>query len=285
MINLCTVSDNNYLLKGLTLYESLKKHSKDFILHYLCIDEESYTSLKSFECASLKVYSVDSLIQKDPLLLNLKNSEYKYFCWSLASYFSNYLLLKGNSITYIDSDIYFHDNIEVILNEIGSRDVGIFRHRQFPLSTYRPEGLYNVGVVHFKNTQLGISVSNWWTDAVLNKKYPQLATCGDQKYLDNFPNLCPKDSIYLDENIGHGAPWLWQLYEFISPTKIIWENQEQNLIFTHFSQFQFNGDSYIPSLMHHIYTPLDEYKNNINLKVIYDEYFTNLKLTQSLYKL
>ena len=285
MINLCTVSDNNYLLKGLTLYESLKKHSKDFILHYLCIDEESYTSLKSFECASLKVYSVDSLIQKDPLLLNLKNSEYKYFCWSLASYFSNYLLLKGNSITYIDSDIYFHDNIEVILNEIGGRDVGIFRHRQFPLSTYRPEGLYNVGVVHFKNTQLGISVSNWWTDAVLNKKYPQLATCGDQKYLDNFPNLCPKDSIYLDENIGHGAPWLWQLYEFISPTKIIWENQEQNLIFTHFSQFQFNGDSYIPSLMHHIYTPLDEYKNNINLKVIYDEYFTNLKLTQSLYKL
>lgn len=285
MINLCTVSDNNYLLKGLTLYESLKKHSKDFILHYLCIDEGSYTSLKSFECASLKVYSVDSLIQKDPLLLNLKNSEYKYFCWSLASYFSNYLLLKGNSITYIDSDIYFHDNIEVILNEIGGRDVGIFRHRQFPLSTYRPEGLYNVGVVHFKNTQLGISVSNWWTDAVLNKKYPQLASCGDQKYLDNFPNLCPKDSIYLDENIGHGAPWLWQLYEFISPTKIIWENQEQNLIFTHFSQFQFNGDSYIPSLMHHIYTPLDEYKNNINLKIIYDEYFTNLKLTQSLYKL
>ncbi len=36
--------------------------------------------------------------------------------------------------------------------------------------------------------------------------------------------------------------------------------------------------------MHHIYTPLDEYKTNINLKVIYDEYFTNLKLTQSLYK-
>tara|TARA_R100000908_G_C3747700_1_gene142711 strand:+ start:644 stop:1501 length:858 start_codon:yes stop_codon:yes gene_type:complete len=285
MINLCTVSDNNYLLKGLTLYESLKKNSKDFILHYLCIDEESYTSLKSFECASLKVYNVDSLVQEDPLLLNLKNSEYKYFCWSLASYFSNYLLLKGNSITYIDSDIYFHDNIEVILKEIGGRDVGIFRHRQFPLSTYRPEGLYNVGVVHFKNTQLGISVSNWWTDAVLNKKYPQLATCGDQKYLDNFPNLCPKDSIYLDENIGHGAPWLWQLYEFISPTKIIWENQEQNLVFTHFSQFQFNGDSYVPSLMHHIYTPLDEYKNNINLKVIYDEYFTNLKLTQSLYKL
>ena len=285
MINLCTVSDINYLLKGLVLYESLKKHSKDFTLHYLCIDDKSYEVLKPLECESLKVYNVDSLVQEDPLLLNLKNSEYKYFCWSLASYFSNYLLLKGNSITYIDSDIYFHDNIEVILNEIGGRDVGIFRHRQFPLSTYRPEGLYNVGVVHFKDSELGINVSDWWTDAVLNKKYPQLATCGDQKYLDNFPNLCPKDSIYLDENIGHGAPWLWQLYEFISPTKIMWENQEQNLVFTHFSQFQFNGDSYVPSLMHHIYTPLDEYKNNINLKVIYDEYFTNLKLTQSLYKL
>ena len=37
MKNICTVSDNNYLIKGLTLYESLKESSKDFILHYLCI--------------------------------------------------------------------------------------------------------------------------------------------------------------------------------------------------------------------------------------------------------
>jgi len=140
-------------------------------------------------------------------------------------------------------------------------------------------------VVFFRNSELGISVSDWWTDAVLNKKYPNLATCGDQKYLDNFPSLCPKDSIYLDENIGHGAPWLWQLYEFISPTKIKWENQEQDLVFTHFSQFDFNEDSYVPSLMHHVYTPLKDYNENPNLKLIYDEYFTNLKLTKSLYKL
>ena len=285
MKNLCTVSDINYLLQGLTLYESLKKTTDDFILHYLCIDEKSYDILKPLENDILKVYIVDTFVSVDPLLLNLKNSEYKYFCWSLASYFSNKLLQKLDFITYIDSDIYFHKNIDVIFKEIGSRDVGIFRHRQFPLTTYRPEGLYNVGIVFFRNSDLGFSVSNWWVDAVLNKKYPQYATCGDQKYLDNFPNLCPKDSIYVDENIGHGAPWLWQLYTFIDTHKIKWENQEQDLIFTHFSQFQFNNTSYVPSLMHHIYTPLSEYSTNPNLKLIYDDYFTNLKLTKALYNL
>lgn len=285
MKNLCTVSDINYLVYGLTLYESLKKTTEDFILHYLCIDEKSYKVLKPLENDTLQVYSVDSFISTDPLLLNLKNSEYRYFCWSLASYFSNKLLKKVDSITYIDSDIYFHESIDVIFKEIGSRDVGIFRHRQFPLSTYRPEGLYNVGVVFFRNSDLGLSVSDWWSDAVLNKKYREYATCGDQKYLDNFPNLCPKESIYLDENIGHGAPWLWQLYTFVDAHKIKWENQEQDLIFTHFSQFQFNNNSYVPSSMHHIYTPMSEYTTNPNLKLIYDEYFTNLKLTTTLYKL
>ena len=285
MKNLCTVSDINYLLQGLTLYESLKKTTSDFILHYLCIDEKSYDVLKPLENNTLKVYSVDTFVSSDPLLLNLKNSEYRYFCWSLASYFSNKLLSKVEFITYIDSDIYFHGNIDIILKEIGSRDVGIFRHRQFPLNTYRPEGLYNVGVVFFRNSELGVSVSDWWSDAVLNKKYREYATCGDQKYLDNFPNLCPPESIYLDENIGHGAPWLWQLYEFIDTHKIKWENKEQDLIFTHFSQFKFEDTGYVPSLMHHIYTPMDEYSTNPNLKLIYDDYFTNLKLTKKLYKI
>ena len=62
MKNICTVSDNNYLIKGLTLYESLKESSKDFILHYLCIDDTSFNKLIQFESETLKVWNINKLL-------------------------------------------------------------------------------------------------------------------------------------------------------------------------------------------------------------------------------
>ena len=287
MINICTVSDTNYLIKGLTLYESLLRNTDDFTLHYLCIDNESYDNLKKYENKSLIVYNVDDLLSQDQNLVNLKNKNYKYFCWSLASYFSNYLMKKNNeSITYIDSDIYFHASFNEVLNEIGNKEIGIFRHRQFDMHSGRPEGMFNVGVVYFNNGEIGKHLLNWWCDAVLHMKYPELATCGDQRYLDAYIDICPDDLIFIDGNIGHGAPWQWQLYDFSEYEKdglIIWNGVRQKLHFTHFSQFIYGENSYTPSSMHYIYTPLNTYNEIPSLKMIYDEYYDNLKQIKNKY--
>lgn len=290
MKQICTVSDYNYLSKGLTLYESLLEHTTNFKLNYLCIDEKSYNFLKNYESESLIVWNINHLLRNDKKLLELKKSNYRYFCWSLASYFSNFLMKKNNeSITYIDSDILFHDSLDVILDSIGERDLGIFRHRQFDLNSNRPEGLYNVGVVFFKNSDLGKFILHWWSDAVLHMKYPSLSTCGDQKYLEEFTKMCPKERIFIDGEIGHGAPWQWQLFDFSSyqdNQTIIWENKPQKLIFSHFSQFEYDleNNSYVPSLQHHIYTPLENYSNIKGLKFIYDSYFSKIKEVYLKYK-
>jgi len=287
MKNLCTVSDINYLIKGLTLYESINVNYKDFILHYLCIDDETYNKLVSLNIENLKPYNITNLLNEDKKLNLLKSFNYKYFCWSLASYFSNFLLEKNNfDITYIDSDIFFHQDINILLEEIGDNQIAIFRHRQFPLVFNRPEGFYNVGVVHFKNKEYGRLVLKWWSDAVLNMKYPHLSTCGDQKYLDEFTKLCPKEHIFIDGNIGHGAPWHWQLYDLSSyeiDGCIKWEEKKQKLLFTHFSQFVMEENSYIPSTQHHIYTPIENYTIIPGLKIIYDDYYNKLKSTKKKY--
>ena len=57
MKHLATVSDKNYLIKGLTLYESLVAKSDDFILHYLLINQEVYEKCKKLENKNLKFYS------------------------------------------------------------------------------------------------------------------------------------------------------------------------------------------------------------------------------------
>jgi hypothetical protein len=286
IINLCTVSDDSFIYKGLTLYESLKARSSNFLLHYLCIDDSTYDRLKDRQNESLKLYKVSDLINKDQALKALKEQEYRYFCWSLASYFSNYLLELGlESITYIDSDIFFHKDIQIILDAVGEKEIGVFRHRQFQMEISRNEGWFNVGVVHFKNKEVGRQVLKWWANSVLNKLHPELATCGDQRYLDafrldsNVAKVC-----FFDGEIGHGAPWHWQIYnldDYANSGKISWLGKQQDLIFTHFSQFvhNFKEDSYIPSTQHHCYTPLSQYSSDKNLKLIYDSYFDCLKQT------
>ena len=289
MRQLCTVSDHNYLSKGLALYESLKEHSKDFVLNYLCIDEKTFSFLKEYQSESLIVWNIKDVLESNIVLHNLFKNEYRYFCWSLASYFSNFLMkINNETITYIDSDILLHDNIDLLYNSFNNNDIGIFRHRQFPLNSQRPEGLFNVGIVYFKNTDLGKVVLNWWADAVLYKKYPHLSTCGDQKYLEEFVRLCPKNRIFVDGEIGHGAPWQWYLYDFSnikSDWSIIWEGKKQKLVFSHFSQFKYNleNDTYIPSEQHHIYTPLENYSNIEGLKIIYDDYYSKIKQIYSTY--
>ena len=285
MIQVCTVSDINYLTKGLALYESLIEHSDDIMLHYLCIDDKSYEKLIKINSDKIKPYNINDFISIDPVLNKLMKNDYRYFCWTLASYFTNHLLNSNiGPITYIDSDIYFHKSLNIILDEIGDRDIGFFRHRQFSLNQRYPDGWFNVGVVYFKPSKIGLEMCGWWADAVLNKKYPQYATCGDQKYLEYIYERCGSDVLYIDENIGHGAPWIWQLYEFLDDGKIKWGNQVQDLVFSHFSQFVDNGESYVPSTMHHIYTPLAMYTNNDKLKAIYDDYHNKLQQISKKYE-
>ena len=104
MHNLCTVSDINYLPQGLALYDSLVKKSKNFVLHYLCLDTKTYGVVSKI-APNIKAYHIDDFLADNPELVKIRNSNYSYFCWLLASYFSNKLLPKYSSITYIDSDI------------------------------------------------------------------------------------------------------------------------------------------------------------------------------------
>lgn len=288
MHDLCTVSDESFMIKGHALYESLAEKSKDFILHYLCIDNESFAKAQNKE--DLKFYLVDNVIKDDAKMLDLRKNNYKYFCWSLASYFSNWLLNQNSisEITYIDSDIFFHKPINVIFEEIKDKEIGLFRHRMFSFEERRGEGWFNVGVVHFKNTSFGRTSLNWWAESVKNQLYPELSTCGDQKYLDVFLNPSTKDLVFIDGEIGHGAPWHWQIYnldKYIESGKIVWGNKEQDLVFTHFSQFRpdYANNTYLASAQHHCYTPLSEYSTNKRLKHIYDCYFDQLKSTKEKY--
>ena len=120
-------------------------------------------------------------------------------------------------------------------------------------------------------------------------------SCGDQKYLELFEDFFDKDEIkVLDKEIGHGAPWSFVLFDFISLTRVVWKDPmhlvleedsiEQDIVFNHFSHFtpNYDSDSYSvdrggewgPRLRQHP-----------GVKEVYDDYFEKLKETRERYNL
>jgi hypothetical protein len=161
-------------------------------------------------------------------------------------------------LIYIDSDIYFHQNINDLYMLMGSKSIGLFKHRQF--TTERPEGAYNVGVCYFNNDAVGKHILNWWADAVLHKKYPQLATCGDQKYLDAWPKDFGEKVYVLQNKQAAQGPWNTSKFNI------------KEAVFYHFHQLRIVTDK----VAEIGYYPL--FQNHINS--LYRPYITELMKTK-----
>jgi hypothetical protein len=240
---LCTLSDKNYLGRGLALYKSLKRHASDsFILYYLALDDVCFEKLKGLKLPGLIPIPLSDLESKKKDLFEARNNRpYNEYCWTLASYFCHYTMSEFwiPDITYIDSDIFFYQDIEMFFKEVGTKPVGIIAHRHNTVGDR--DGAYNVGIIHFKWNK-GLDVLSWWKDAVLNKLYPHLQTCGDQKYLEEFiPKFGEENICIVDKTFGHGAPWNFRLYQYDKcPPEIIWNGTKQLLLFNHFSRMSYD---------------------------------------------
>jgi hypothetical protein len=243
--HLTLLADFNYLHYAIALIDSITPYlDQTFIINFLALDHKTKQIIESLKNKFIVVNTEDDLNFSDALN-DLKEKNRRYYLWSLASYYTNYIIKKHcncESVMYIDSDIFFHKNINILYSEFKENDVGIFAHRFTDKIHLENSGKYNVGVVYFKNSEKGKKVLEWWTDAVVNMKYSEmkLNTCGDQKYLNYFTTLCEPGEIYIDEHIGHGAPWNWASYDLsrLLDYEVIYKGEVQELVFTHFSKFK-----------------------------------------------
>lgn len=264
----CTVSDKNYLSKGIALYDSLNSANREFILFYLCLDDITYNFLEKKNYTGLMPYNLKH-IKAPP---KNKFSNHTDFCYSMASYFTNWLMenVPRESIAYLDSDLYFYQDYECIFDEIKNKSIGIIEHR---IPTYANVGKYNVGIVYFRNDRYGNKCLKRWRDLLLNpdnKYVPEYGNCGDQKYLELFPKWY-KSKVHII-NCGHGAWWNNRFYRF-DKQDIIWNGKRQKLIFMHYSKFELNGTTYKHNEMTAMPNELKEY---------YDHYYKIIKDNESM---
>jgi hypothetical protein len=233
MYNYCTLFDSNYLTRGLAMYQSLKQHSDNFHLYIFAFDSRSYELLKKLNLTSVTIISLNEFEDKE-LKEAKKDRTPEEYCWTCTPSVIKYSIEKFNlsSCTYLDADIYFFSNPDVLIKEMGSKSILITEHRyshQYKSSIIN--GIYNVQFLTFKNDKNGMKALQWWRESCIDWCYRRYedGKMGDQKYLDDWTSRFK--GVHVLQHLGGGvAPWNVQQYKL--------ERKDFKLIFYHFHGFK-----------------------------------------------
>lgn len=215
MYTFCTLFDHNYLSRGIALYNSLKKNCKTkFILYVLATDDIAYNYLAEQNFESLIVQSLNDIKKTYPVLEKLQQERTRAeFSWTLSSFSIQFFMkkYKTESMTYLDSDIYFYNDPKLIFAELSPKESVLITPHNYYYKYDQSEtsGRYCVQFVYFKNDKNGRKVLEWWRNACeecccgvpINGKF------GDQKYLDDWLSRF-KGIVHESTGLGIGvAPW------------------------------------------------------------------------------
>jgi len=286
-IYLNTFFDSTYLNRAIMLIESVENQTeRNVSWTLLALDDNSFNFLIDNKKSNWDVMKLEDL--KDPNILQLKLIRpYREFCWSLSAILLNYCLStsKDNDlVAYVDSDCYFYSKIEILFNYLDKEKDFFIHEHNFPkkkehLVYY--SGKFNVGVIGGRVSKQFKECISIWKSQVLEKCVldPENGLCGDQTYLNGWPEEFDRLRVLKSSGIGAG-PWNINNKSIeINNKNIIVDNDV--LVFYHFHGFKYN----LGLNRYLIFQPALNYRIQSNpLKYIYIPYVKHLwntyKITQ-----
>lgn len=278
MINFCTLFDSNYLTRGLALYESLEKTCDSFHLYVIAFNDECYNYLRNAAFKNLTPVSLHQF--EDEKLLKVKPSRSPAeYCWTCTPSVILYCLRNFSlpSCTYVDADMIFYQNPQVLLDEMGDDSILISEHRyskEYDQSA--THGNYCVQFMCFRKNEIGLEALEWWRARCIEwcYSYQEDGKFGDQKYLDDW--LTRFRGVHVLQHPGGGvAPWNVQQFGFHEENGKIMITQRSGgrsytLMFFHFHGLKFYTDN-IVSLSGSLYEISEDVK-----QVVYFPYIKKL---------
>lgn len=208
-INLCTLFSTDYLISGLAMYNSIKENSSNYHIWICCLDDTTYEVLTQLNLVNTTLFHLNEIEDKE-LQAVKENREMNEYCWTLKSSLVLYLLLNFNlpSVIYLDSDLYFFGNPNVIVDEFNDYSVFICKQRD-SIAVENVFGKFQAGLLGFKNDVNSIACLKWWKERCIewcSSEQGLPDKWGDQKYLDHWPYLFRR--VKISENWGINAA-LW----------------------------------------------------------------------------
>jgi nucleoside-diphosphate-sugar epimerase len=205
------ILSQDYVMKGIALYFSLKNQMKNFRMWICCMDEASLKLLKKLNLANVTLIEVKDIEDEELLAVKGQRTLQEY-CWTLKAPLCQHILSHYNEVNqlfYCDSDLYFFSNPKPLLENWGLYSIFLCRQRGTN-ELERIHGQYQAGLIGFRNEENSMRILNWWRNKCLERcsaiYEPLHGTWGDQKYLDAIPHLF--SNIKISEDLGiNAAPW------------------------------------------------------------------------------
>lgn len=275
----CTLFDSGYLLKGLAMIRSLARFCPEMKIHVLCMDDQTKSILERLNMSFINCITLTE-VENEELLKAKADRGVAEYCWTLSSCFTWYVMQNYpeiDQLTYVDADLLFYSDVEPIFDEIGDASIAIIEHRFTErLKDREVNGRFCVEWVGFRRDVQGLACLSRWREQCIEWCYYRLedGKMGDQKYLDEWPNLYSKCHIILHTGAGV-APWNYAQYSFGKLENEYITVEGAPLIFYHFHQFQLlkNGEF---DRLSSFYT--SECSEPSDIYEIYEETLKNLHL-------
>ena len=184
----CTIISSDYLPWALTLNDSLRSNGYFQKLHVLVADEGNVKVNENLEIIRLS----DIYTQEYPDVFQLGAQELR---WATKPILIKYLIKKHPQICYMDCDIFVTNNIDIIIEELGSSKALLTPHyrsrnprkdaEEFKFN-YK-HGLFNAGFIAFNKS--GEEILDWWASCCNYRCEKNLneGLWDDQRYLDAIP--------------------------------------------------------------------------------------------------
>jgi hypothetical protein len=226
-VNYCTLFNSAYLSRGLALYESLVKTCRQFHLVIFAFDEATYQILTLLHLPHVTVVSLAEFETAELLAVKPTRTMGEY-CWTCTSATILHCLekLQLSEVCYLDADLYFWQDPQLLIDEMQDASILISEHRYSPqYDNTALSGKYCVQFMCFRADERGLTALKWWKDACVEWCFDRVepGRFGDQKYLDDWTTRFA--GVHVLQNLGGGvAPWNVQQYEMYN---------EQNLQLQH----------------------------------------------------
>lgn len=205
----CTIFNALYLVRGLALVESLRRHCPDHRLYVFAMDETSAGVIEAL--GDPRVRAVRPPDFETPELLRVKPSRSlaEYF-WTCTPHIIRHCLDLGEpECTYVDADVWLMSDPQPLFDEMGDRSVLLTEHRYTPRHDQAAlHGRYCVQFMRFVNDAQGRTALQWWCDRCIEWCHAREedGKFGDQKYLDDWTERFP--GVHVSTHVGAGvAPW------------------------------------------------------------------------------
>lgn len=230
-VNICTLFNKEYLVKGLLMLESFFKHHPNGTAWVMPCDRESYRALRDYRRSAdhwedLTVLPAPGDIDfagvfpgLEACLSSRKGGEYFF---TLTPFLMAYVLQEmqetgEQGLVYVDADCFFLASTpNNVLDRMHEQDILITPHRWTPehATRLRPNGTFNVGWLYLSGKGNSVpALKHWMVDCLHPPKKEPSGRFSDQLLLEDWPEKYGK-SVVLDHLGINLAPWNQKQYDY-----------------------------------------------------------------------